>query len=105
MKKIFAAVLFTVVACTFSLAATGTWEGWVSDAKCGAKFNADCAKKCAAAGQPMVLVTADKQVIAVTNSDTLKPHAGEHVSVTGTMDKGKLTVDKVEMLKDQSPPK
>lgn len=105
MKKIFAAVVFTAVACTFSFAATGTWEGWVSDAKCGAKINADCAKKCAKAGEAMVFVTADKKVIPVTNSDTLKPHAGHHVSVTGTMDNGKLTVTKVEMLKDQSLPK
>jgi hypothetical protein len=105
MKKIFAAALFVAMVGSFAFAATETLDGWVSDAKCGAKFNADCAKKCAAAGEAMVLVTADKKVIAVTNSDALKAHAGHHVMVTGEMKDGKLTVTKVEMAKDQTPPK
>lgn len=103
MKKILAAVLFAAMVGSFAFAETV--DGWVSDAKCGAKFNADCAKKCAAAGQPLVIVTSDKKVIEVANSDALKGHAGHHVTVTGTMDKGKLTVTKVEMAKDQAPPK
>jgi hypothetical protein len=105
MKKIFAAALFVAMVGSFAFAATETLDGWVSDAKCGAKFNADCAKKCAAAGEAMVLVTADKKVVAVTNSDALKAHAGHHVIVTGDMKDGKLTVTKVEMAKDQAPPK
>ena len=35
---------------------SGSWDGWVSDEKCGAKVNADCAKKCIGAGQKMVPV-------------------------------------------------
>lgn len=105
MKKILAVVLFTALVGSFTFAATGTWDGWVSDAKCGAKFNADCAKKCAEAGQPLVLVTSDKKVIEVANSDALKAHAGHHVTVTGEMKDGKLNVTKVEMAKDQEPPK
>lgn len=105
MKKILAVVLFTAVVGTLSFAATETLDGWVSDAKCGAKFNADCAKKCADAGEPLVIVTADKKVVEVANSDALKAHAGHHVTVTGDMKDGKLTVSKVEMAKDQAPPK
>ncbi len=105
MKKILAAALFAALAGTFAFAAAQTLDGWVSDAKCGAKLNADCAKKCAEAGQPLVIVTADKKVVPVANSDVLKAHAGHRVTVTGTMDNGKLTVTKVEMAKDQSMPK
>jgi hypothetical protein len=32
----------------------GTWTGWVSDAKCGAKVDAACAKKCADSGEARV---------------------------------------------------
>lgn len=105
MKKILAVVLFTAVVSALSFAATETLDGWVSDAKCGAKINADCAKKCAEAGQPLVIVTADKKVVPVANSDALKAHAGHHVMVTGDMKDGKLNVTKVEMAKDQDPPK
>ena len=105
MKKILAAALFAALAGTFAFAATETLDGWVSDAKCGAKINADCAKKCADAGQPLVIVTSDKKVVPVANSDALKAHAGHHVTVTGTMADGKLTVTKVEMAKDQTLPK
>ena len=105
MKKILAVVLFTVLVGTLSFAAAGTFDGWVTDAKCAPKVNGDCAKKCAEKGEPMVLVTADKKVIAVSNPETLKDHAGHHVTVTGEMKDGKLAVSKVEMAKDQDPPK
>jgi hypothetical protein len=105
MKKILAVVLFTAVAASLSFAAADTFNGWVTDAKCAPKVNADCAKKCAEKGEAMVLVTADKKVIAVSNPDTLKDHAGHHVTVTGEMKDGKLNVSKVEMAKDQDPPK
>ncbi|HEX7288157.1 MAG TPA: hypothetical protein VF532_18365, partial [Candidatus Angelobacter sp.] len=60
MKKIFALVVFTALAASLSFAAAGTFDGWVTDAKCAPKVNGDCAKKCAEKGEPMVLVTADK---------------------------------------------
>ena len=77
-------------------------SGWVNDAKCGAKVNADCAKKCIEAGEKMVVVSdKDHTVYPVENQDALKGHEGHHVKVTATNNNGTLHVEKVEMLKDQ----
>ena len=80
-----------------------TVNGWVSDAKCGAKgANAGaeaCTKKCIAAGEKAVLVTdSDQKVLAVDNPDTLKGHEGHHVAVTGHVDGDKIHVDSVKTL-------
>ncbi len=80
-----------------------TVNGWVSDAKCGAKgANAGaeaCTKKCVAAGEKMVLVTdGDNKVIAVENQDALKGHEGHHVTVTGTMGKDSIKIESVKMM-------
>ena len=80
-----------------------TVNGWVVDAKCGAKgANAAgeaCTKKCVAAGEKMVIVTdGDSKVIAVENQDALKGHEGHHVAVTGSMGKDSMKVGSVKML-------
>lgn len=81
-----------------------SWDGWISDSKCGAKgANASheaCAKKCIAAGEKPVFVSdKDQKVIAVDNPDALQEHIGHHVQVTGDMtSSGSLHVDKVKML-------
>jgi len=80
-----------------------TVNGWVSDAKCGAKgANAGaeaCTKKCVAAGEKMVIVTdGDQKVIAVDNQDALKGHEGHHVTVSGTMGKDSMKVTSVKMM-------
>ena len=80
-----------------------TVNGWITDAKCGAKgANAGgeaCTKKCVAAGEKMVIVTdADQKVLAVDNQDALKGHEGHHVAVTGTMSKDSIHVNSVKML-------
>jgi hypothetical protein len=80
-----------------------TVNGWIVDAKCGAKgANAGgeaCTKKCVAAGEKMVIVSdSDKKVIAVDNQDAVKEHAGHHVAVTGTVTNGSMKVDTVKML-------
>ena len=80
-----------------------TVNGWVSDAKCGAKgANAGaeaCTKKCVAAGEKMVLVTdGDNKVIGIDNQDAVKGHAGHHVTVTGTMGKDSIKIDSVKMM-------
>lgn len=112
MKKIAFAVLAMALMASMSLAKTKehaakskkeTITGWISDAKCGAKFNADCAKKCADAGQKLVVLSEkDKKVYEVANQDAVKAHAGHHVRVTATDDNGTLHVDKVQMLKDKA---
>jgi hypothetical protein len=81
-----------------------SWNGWISDSKCGAKGanaeHAACAKKCIGAGERPVLVTDDgSKVVAIANPDAVADHLGHHVEVMGTMtDNGSIHVDKVKML-------
>jgi hypothetical protein len=111
MKKIFASILLLAMSMSMaaakvdntkgkpktatkaSAAKVQNFDGWVSDEKCGAKIDADCAKKCEAAGIRMVFVDTDKKVIPVENPETLKGLAGQHVTVKGMMDKGSLKVE------------
>jgi hypothetical protein len=107
MKKVVSAVGLVTIVAVLSFAGetgkSGSWNGWVSDAKCGAKLNAACAKKCIDAGEKPVLVTDnDQKVLNVSNPDTLKDHAGHHVKVDGTLDGNTLTVKQVSMLQDQT---
>jgi hypothetical protein len=96
--------VFALTALAFDdMGKSTTVNGWVSDAKCGAKgANAGaeaCTKKCVAAGEKMVIVTdADQKVLAVDNQDALKGHEGHHVAVTGTMSKDSIHVNSVKML-------
>jgi len=81
-----------------------TWDGWISDSKCGAKganaSHAACAQKCIGAGEKPVFVTdKDQKVVGIDNPDAVKGHEGHHVQVSGKMDAdGMLHVDKVTML-------
>ena len=102
MKKFLAVVVFAAVVSSLSLAEGGSWTGWVTDAKCAPKVNAECAKKCAEAGEKLVFVNSDKTVMQVANPETLKGHEGHHVTVKGTVDKGTLTISSVEMVKDDA---
>ncbi len=105
------AVLAVVAALSFgalakSGATKGSWEGYISDAKCGAKVDADCAKKCIGGGEKMVFVNdKDKSVLPITNPDTMKDHIGHHVKVKGSVSDGKLTIASASMMKDQAPKK
>jgi hypothetical protein len=82
---------------------SSTVNGWVTDAKCGAKgANAGgeaCTKKCLEAGEKMVFVTdKDKKVLAVENPDAFKGHEGHHVAATGSVKGDSIHVDSVKML-------
>jgi hypothetical protein len=96
--------VFALTALAFDdMGKSTTVNGWITDAKCGAKgANAGgeaCTKKCVAAGEKMVVVTdGDSKVLAVDNQDALKGHEGHHVAVTGTMSKDSLHVNSVKML-------
>jgi hypothetical protein len=108
MKKLFAVIGLVLVVSMLALAAgsagkAGTWSGWISDAKCGAKVDAACAKKCVDAGEKAVFVNdKDKAVYPIANQDAVKAHAGHHVEVKGTMDNNTLTVSNITMMKDQT---
>ena len=75
---------------------TGSWIGWISDAKCGAKMKGYCAKSCIDAGERPVFVTDDKQIIAITNPELTKGYEGERVAVKGSVDDGKLTISSID---------
>lgn len=108
MKKKVLLVLGLYLCCMTALAVAKdqSWDGWISDSKCGAKgANASheaCAKKCIGAGEKPVFVSdKDQKVMQVDNPDALKDHIGHHVQVTGKMSSdGTLHVDKVKMLSE-----
>ncbi|HEX2328456.1 MAG TPA: hypothetical protein VHN74_07020 [Candidatus Angelobacter sp.] len=112
MKKIALTLLAVACLATLSLAKDDakakkeSISGWVSDAKCAAKGNsaehAACAKKCAEAGEKLVVVNdKDNSVVQIHNQDALKGHEGHHVKVTGSQTADGFHVDKVAMVKDQ----
>jgi len=100
--------LYVISMAALAAAKDMTWDGWISDSKCGAKganaAHAACAKKCIDAGEKPVLVTdKDQKVVGIDNPDAVKGHEGHHVQVTGTMnDNGMLHVDKLTMLSEKS---
>jgi hypothetical protein len=109
MRKVFALfVLFCLVLSIASFAFAGddkgaTVNGWVTDAKCGAKGanagGAACTKKCLDAGEKMVVVTdGDQKVLNVENPDALKGHEGHHVAVSGHVSGDSIHVMSVKML-------
>jgi hypothetical protein len=106
MKRMFLALTAAVLITSGAVAAPmkGTWDGWVSDAKCGAsKIDAACVKTCEDAGSPLVFVSdKDKSVLQVSNQDVLKGHEGHHIKVKGSVDGDTLTITSVTMLKDQT---
>jgi len=109
MKKVSVLLLlvlaFGALAFAFSGSSgkAGSWTGWISDEKCGAKVDAACAKKCVEGGQKAVFVNdADKSVYPIANQDAVKEHAGHHVTVKGSMTNNTLTVSSVSMENDQS---
>ena len=100
MKKLIAVMILLGLLGAMAVAKTGTWDGWVSDTQCGAKVDKACSKKCVEEnGAELVFVSSDKTVIQVTNPAALKGHEGDHVKVTGTLEKGMLTVSSVQPIK------
>ena len=106
MKKIVLVVLGLFLCSIIAMAAPKdtSWDGWISDAKCGVKGanagHAGCAKKCVESGEKPVLVTdKDQKVVAIENPAAVAGHEGQHVKVSGTMTAdGALHVDKVAAL-------
>jgi len=96
MKRIFAVSVLIALLVVGVMAKNQRWTGYVSDAKCGAKVDAACAKKCIDAGEKIVFVNdGDQSVVPVANPDALKAFAGQHVLVEGKIENNTLTVSKV----------
>jgi hypothetical protein len=101
MKKILAVSGLMALLAVGVVAKNQRWTGYVSDAKCGAKVEAACAKRCIEAGEKVVFVNdGDKTVIPVANPEALKGHEGHHVLVEGKLENNTLTVSKVKMVDD-----
>ena len=95
--------LYVISMAALAAAKDMTYDGWISDSKCGVKgANAkaeECTKKCITAGaSPVVVTDKDQKVLTVENPDALKDHYGHHVAVTGHINGDKIHVDSVKML-------
>jgi hypothetical protein len=94
---------FTAIATLMmGLAAAGMaaeYKGFVEDTACsgkaGMKDNAQCAATCIKKGSPAVLVSEDGTIYKISNQDKIVAHAGEKVTVTGSVKGDTLTIDKV----------
>jgi hypothetical protein len=85
-----ALALFFIFALSLAAQADHTWKGWISDSRCGANGahpgDADCARSCVKRGAKYVFVDdADKKVYLLDPQDKVESHAGEHVTVKGTV--------------------
>ena len=102
MKKL--VLGFTFVLALAMSAMAGEWSGYISDSSCakkqGAKAAADshagCAKGCIKRGDKAVLVTEDGKVFNITNQDKVVAHAGEKVTLVGSVDGDNITVTDVK---------
>jgi len=83
-------------------AKTHKMNGWINDAKCGAKHDAACAKKCIEAGSKPVFVDSKKNVWAIDNTDSVANYYGDHVKVVASVDAANhiIHIDKVKKTND-----
>ncbi len=98
MKKItvVAALAFGIA----SAAMAAEFKGFVEDTACSTKAemkaDAECAKKCIKGGSPAVLVAEDGKIYKIANQDKIVSHAGETVTVDGTLKGDTLTIASVK---------
>src|SRR5258707_4577541 len=106
MKTRFAvAMAATLFAGALTMAADGSWTGWISDSQCGVKGandkagTAECTTKCVKEhGAKYVFVNdADKKVYAIDAQDQVAPHAGHHVTVKGNVEGDTIKLSAIEM--------
>ncbi len=100
MKKLGFAICLCMFFSVVASAKDGTWAGWISDSRCGAKganaAHEGCTKKCVASGEKPVLVTdGDGKVVAIDNPDAVKDQLGKHVEVKGALANGSVHVKSV----------
>jgi len=83
-----------------SMAMAADIKGFVEDTNCASqpamKADSECAKKCIKGGTPAVLVTPDGKVYKIANQDKIVAHAGENVTVTGSVKDDTITVASVK---------
>jgi hypothetical protein len=98
MKKL--TVLAALVFGLSALAMAANFTGFVEDTNCSTKAamkdNADCAKKCIKGGSPAVLMGDDGKIYKISNQDKIVAHAGEKVTVTGSLKDDTITIASVK---------
>jgi len=98
----------TLFAAALTMAADGSWTGWISDSQCGVKgANAkagECTTKCVKEhGAKYVFVNdAEKKVYAVDDQDKVAAHAGHHVTVKGNVSGDSLKLSSIDMAPEKS---
>jgi hypothetical protein len=98
MKTLTAAAALALGLATIGMAAE--FKGFVEDQNCASKpamkGNAACAQKCIKGGSPAVLVGENGTVYKIANQDKIADHAGQNVTVTGSVKGDTITVDSVK---------
>lgn len=105
MKKLVLALMMTGSVFSFG-ALADEMTGYISDAHCGAAHsspnagNTACIKKCLGGGSDPVLVK-DGKVIKIdpASKEKAAAHAGENVTINGSMDGDILKIDSIETAK------
>lgn len=105
MKKLIFASIMAASLGSFG-AFADEMTGYISDAHCGAAHsspsaaNTACIKKCLGGGSDPVLVSNGKVIkIDASSKDKAVAHAGENVTINGTMDGDSLKIDSIETAK------
>ena len=105
MKKLVLASIMTASLCSFG-AFADQMTGYISESHCGATHsspsaaNTACVKKCLGGGSDPVLVS-DGKVIKIDPDSKEKAvaHAGENVTINGSMDGDNLMIESIEKAK------
>lgn len=103
MKVRFAAVIVVVLfAGALAMAGDGSWTGYITDSKCGAKAAhegaVECTVKCIKEGAKYVFVNdSDKKVFAIDDQEKVAAHAGHHVTVKGSVEGDNLKLTSIDM--------
>jgi hypothetical protein len=103
--KLIAGIALLLCSAAFTLAADGTWTGYISDSHCGAKGAKDghteCATKCVKEHDAKYVFVndADHKVYAIDAQDKVAAHAGHHVTVKGSVDGDTLKLASIDMAK------
>jgi hypothetical protein len=78
----------------------GTWKGYISDAKCGAMIDKACIKRCIEQDHQQAVLVEDGtgEIRPITNTDSVKKYAGEHVEIKGSIKEGQISAADVKRL-------
>ncbi len=109
--QLFLVVGVAVASVVLAAEKTVTLEGTLVDSRCYLKDNSltgndhgpinECGKLCLKTGTPAGLVTPNKQFfIIVAPSVFLAPYAGQTIRVKGTIYKGSIRADRVEVSRE-----